>query len=31
MDSGGAGDGLERGEPVSEVLPILLGLRRPPF
>jgi hypothetical protein len=30
MNSGGAGQGLERGEPVPEVLPFLLGSRRPP-
>jgi hypothetical protein len=31
MDPGGAGDGLERGERVPEVLPFLLGFRRPLF
>jgi hypothetical protein len=31
MDSRGAGYGLERGERVPEVLPFLLGFRRPLF
>ena len=31
MDSGGAGKSLERGELLREVLPLLLGFRRPLF